>query len=156
MSRPDFGVLFRRPIFPVVGFSDHRLFSALDLKTLVVILVRFDLSSGEDIVKLVDSTGEEFWYSRKQRVLSPGFLGKRLTKRQIIDLYNSHIRSDRRYSARSLSNTRLPEIVAEISDLIQSLYSTPRNVEQHPPVLTNLHTMGDIGQNSCRKPTDAP
>jgi hypothetical protein len=121
MNRPDLGVLFRRPIFPVVGFADDRLFSALDLKTLASIFIRLGASSDEDIVKLVDSTGEEFWYSCEQRVLSPGFMGKRWTKRQIIDLYNSHIGSDRRYLAHSLSNKRLSEIVAEISDLIRSL-----------------------------------
>ncbi len=121
MSRAEFGVLFRRPIFPVVGFADDRLFSAPDLKTLASILVRFDPSSGEEVVRLVDSTGEEFWYSREQHVLSPGFMGKRWTKQQIIDLYNSHIGSNRRYSVRSLSNKRLLEIVAEISDLIRSL-----------------------------------
>jgi hypothetical protein len=121
MNRPDFGVLFRRPIFPVVGFADDRLISALDLKMLALILVRLGSSSGEDIVKLVDSTGVEFWYSCEQRVLSPGFMGKRWTKRQIIDLYNSHIESDRRYSVHSLSNKRLSEIVAEISDSIRSL-----------------------------------
>jgi hypothetical protein len=121
MSVADFGVLFRRPIFPVVGFVDARLFSALDLKTLALTLVRLEPSSGEDIVRLVDSTGEEFWYSREQQVLSPGFLGKRWTKQQIIDLYNSHIESDRPYSARSLSNKRLSEIVAQISDLIRNL-----------------------------------
>ena len=121
MSSPDFGVLFRGPIFPVVGFVDDRLFSALNLKTLASILIRFVPSSGKDIVKLVDATGEEFWYSGEQRILSPGFLCKRWTKRQIIDLYNIHVGSDRRYSARSLSNKRLRDIVAEISDLIRSL-----------------------------------
>jgi hypothetical protein len=117
----DFGVLFREPIFPVVGFVNERLFSASNLKTLASILVRFVPSSDEDIVKLVDAIEEEFWFSRAQRVLSPGFLGKRWTKRQIIDLYNNHVDSDLRYSARSLSNKRLSEIVAEVSDLIRSL-----------------------------------
>ena len=121
MSRPDFGVLFRRPTFPVVGFADGSLFSALNLKTLASMLVRLDPSSGEDVVKLVDSTGEEFWYSREQRVLSPGFIGKRWTKRQIIDLYSRHNGSSIPCLVRFLSNKRLPEIVAEISDLIRSL-----------------------------------
>ena len=48
--------------------------------------VLFDPSSDQDVVTLVDSTGEEFWYSREQRVLSPGFVGKGWTKLQIIDL----------------------------------------------------------------------
>jgi hypothetical protein len=48
MNRPDFGVLFRRPTFPVVGFAYDRLISALDLKMLALILVRFGSSSGED------------------------------------------------------------------------------------------------------------
>ena len=121
MSRTEFGVLFRKPKFPVVGYADRELFSALELSRLASILVRFELSSGKDIVQMVDATGEEFWYTRKQLVLSPGFTNKRWSKRQVIDLYNSHIGSDRRYSVRSLSNKRLLEIVAEISDLIRSL-----------------------------------
>jgi hypothetical protein len=121
MNRPDFYVLLRRPIFPAFGFADDRLISALDLKMLALILVPLGSLSGEDIVKLVDSTGVEFWYSCEQRLLFPGFLGKRWTKRQIIDLYNSHIESDRRYSMHSLSNKRLSEIVVEISDLIRRL-----------------------------------
>ena len=120
MSSMDFGVLFREPIFPVVGFVNDRLFSALNLKTLASILVRCVPSSDKDIVKLVDATGEEFWYSGAQCVLSPGFPGKRWTKMQIIDLYNGHVGSDRRYSVRSLSNKRLSEIVSEIAKLIRS------------------------------------
>ena len=115
----DFGVLFRRPVFPVVGLAGDMLFSAPGLKTLASLLVDLDPSSGEDIVKVVDSTGEEFWYLRERRILSPGFSGRRWTKRQIIDLYNNHVRSGRRYSAHSLSNKRLSEIVAQISDLIR-------------------------------------
>ena len=121
MSRLRFGVLFREPIFPVVGCADDGLFSARTLDELASVLVRFEPSSDDSPAKFVDSTGEEFWYSREQRVLSPGFLGKRRTKRQIIDLYNEHVGSDRQFSVRSLSNKRLPDIVAEISDLIRSL-----------------------------------
>lgn len=120
MGRMDFGVLLRKPVFPVIGLAGHALFSAPGLKTLASILLCLVPSAGEDIVKLVDSTGEEFWCSSEQRVLSPGFMGRRWTKRQIIDLYNSHIGSDRGYSVRSLSDKRLPVIVAEISALIQS------------------------------------
>ena len=121
MGRTDFGVLFRRPKFPVVGYADKELFSALELSRLASILVRFESSADKDIVQMVDATGEEFWYSRKQRVLAPGFTIKRWTKRQIIDLYNSHVGSDRIYAVRSLSNKRLSEIVSEISNLIRSL-----------------------------------
>ena len=114
-------MLFRRPILPVVGFADDRLLSTLDLKTLAPILVHLGLAAGEDIAKVVDLTAEDFRYSCDQHVLSPGLMGERWTKRQIIDLYNSRIGSDRRYSAYCLSDKRLPEIVAEISDLIRSL-----------------------------------
>ena len=120
MSRPDFSVLFRNPVFPVVGFADGKLFSAADIKTLALILIRFD-QSVDDIIKLADSTGEEFWYSREQNGLGPGFAGKRWTKRQIIELYNNHVENDRLYPMRSLSNKRLSEIVAEISNLIRCL-----------------------------------
>jgi len=115
----DFGVLFRRPAFPVVGLAGETLFSAPGLKTLASLLVDLAPSSGEDIVKVVDSTGEEFWYSRERHILSPGFSGRRWTKRQIIGLYNNHVGNDRRYPAHSLSNKRLSEIVAQIADLIR-------------------------------------
>ena len=121
MSALEFDVLFRRPRFPVVGYADERLFSASNLNALASILVYFDRSTDQDLVTLVDSTGEEFWYSREQCVLSPGFSGKRWTKMRIIDLYNGHVRRDRRCSVRSLSNKRLSEIVSEISALIRSL-----------------------------------
>ena len=120
MSRTDFGVLFREPKFPVIGHADGVLFSSLELRGLASILVGFEPSSGEDIVQAVDATGEEFWYSRKQRVLAPGFTIRRWTKRQIIDLYNSHVDGERAYAVRSLSNKRLSEIVGEIAKLIRS------------------------------------
>ena len=119
MGRIAFGVLFREPKFPVVGYADKELFSALELSSLALILVRFKPSSGKDIVQMVDASGEEFWYTRKQCVLSPGFTSKRWTKRQIIDLYNSHVGSDCIYEARSLSSKRLSEVVSEVSNLIR-------------------------------------
>ena len=60
----DFEVLFRRPVFPVVGLVGDMLFSALGPKTLASVLVDLAPSYGEDIVEVADSTGEEFWYSR--------------------------------------------------------------------------------------------
>ncbi len=57
----ELGVLFRRPVFPVVGLAGDTLFSAVGLKTLASVLVDLAPPSGEDIVKLVDSTGEEFF-----------------------------------------------------------------------------------------------
>jgi hypothetical protein len=70
-------------------------------------------------VQLVDSTGEEFWYSLEHHVLSPGFPHTRWTKRQIIDLYNSQDAMDHPYPVGSLSNKKLSEIVGEITDLIR-------------------------------------
>jgi len=118
MTHLDFGVFFRAPIFPVVGQADGRLFSARSLKGLIAILQRLD-QPAEGIVRLVDSTGEEFWYTVELRVLSPGMLFKRWTKRQIIDLYNSHNAIDPPYPVHSLSNKRLSQIVGEIADLIR-------------------------------------
>ena len=120
MSRTDIGIFSRTPKFPVVGFADKVLFSALELSGLASILVRFEPSSGKDKIQVVDVTGEEFWYSRTQYVLAPGFTIRRWTKRQIIDLYNSNVGSDRTYAIRSLSNKRLSEIVNEIANLIRS------------------------------------
>ena len=119
MSGKEFGILFRKPAFPVIGLVDGMLVSARTLKPLALILMESDPISDDDIIKLIDSTGEEFWYLRRQKTLSPGFMVKRWTKQKIIDLYNRHIGTDRSYQLRSLSNKRLAEIIAEISDLIQ-------------------------------------
>jgi hypothetical protein len=119
MTHSDFGVFFRAPIFPVVGHADGRLFSARSLKGLIAVLQRLDRPAAEAIVRLVDSTGEEFWYTLELRVLSPGLLFKRWTKRQIIDLYNGHNRMNPPYPVHSLSNKRLSQIVGEIADLIR-------------------------------------
>ena len=120
MSRTDFSIFSRTPKFPVVGFADKVLFSALELSGLASILVRFEPSSGKDKIQVVDSNGEEFWYFREQCILAPGFTIRRWTKQQIIDLYNSNVESDRIYGVRSLSSKRLSEIVSEISKLIRS------------------------------------
>ena len=124
MAKKGLDILFRRPKFPVVGCADNDLFSATELRTLAAILVRFEPSAGNDIVQIVDATGEEFWYSRKQCVLSPGFTIRRWTKQQIIDLDNSHVGSDRKYKFRSFSNKRLSVIVGEIANLILRPRST--------------------------------
>ena len=96
------------------------LLSAKNLNELASILVRFESSSSKDNVQVVDTTGEEFWYFCEQCTLAPGFTIRRWTKQQIIDLYNSNVRSDRIYAVRSLSNKRLSDIVSEIANLIQS------------------------------------
>ena len=120
MSRTEFGVLFREPKFPVIGYADDVLFSAAEIRELASILVGLEPSSGKDDARVVDATGEEFWYLREKCVLAPGFTSRRWTKRQINDLYNGHVGSDRIYEARSLSSKRLSEIVSEISNLIGS------------------------------------
>ena len=121
MSRTDFGVLFREPKFPVIGYAGDVLFSAVEIRGLASILVGLEPSSGKDKARVVDATGEEFWYLREKCVLAPGFTIRRWTKRQIIDLYNSHVESEQAYGVRSLSSKRLSEIVSEISKSIRSL-----------------------------------
>jgi len=76
---------------------------------------------GEHYVKVIDSTGEEFWYYPDREILSPGFVFKKWTKRRIIDLFNESINSKEigmNYPDKSISSKRLSRSIGEISELI--------------------------------------
>ena len=48
MNRTDFGVLFREPKFPVIGYADDCLFFAVEIRGLASIFVGLERSLGKD------------------------------------------------------------------------------------------------------------
>jgi len=78
---------------------------------------------GKEYIQVIDFTGEEFWYEPEQSVLSPGFLFKKWTKKQLIEMFNgsSNAKSSmQEYSMKSLSSKRLERIVGDICELLKS------------------------------------
>jgi len=115
-------VAFRGPKYPAIVISRDRLYSASHPKDLVSRLISSNPLEGEDRIKIIDNTGEEFWYHPDDQILSPGFPYTKWTKRRIIDLYNESRNSEESgisYSTKSLSSKRLSSIIADICELIR-------------------------------------
>ncbi len=119
----EFKVLFRSPVYPVIVISDDRLMAALNIKELGESCITAKLRKGEKVVRAIDTSAEEFWYSPENVVISPGFAFKRWTKKQIVELYNSSSNarnSGKEYSEKSLSNRKLARIIGDICELLKS------------------------------------
>lgn len=117
----NFRVLLRSPKYPVIVISDDDIWAASGIEELGAICVLAEAVDDEDKIKVVDCTGEEFWYLPNQYALTPGFLIRKWTKKQIIDLYNNSEASKEsniQYSSKSLSSKRLSRIVTEICDIL--------------------------------------
>lgn len=117
----QFNILFRRPKYPVIVISPDELNAAFNIDQLATYCILSEPFDNEIIVKVIDSTGEEFWYSPEHFALSPGMSFKKWTKKQITELYNNspnakyHKNSD---SIKSLSNKRLSRIISDICELL--------------------------------------
>ena len=124
MGKIEFKILLRSPKFPIVVFLSRSVQSAFGKKELASLLVNADEGDiNDDIIKGIDSMGEEFWYSPSKYVLSPGFTLKKLTKKQIIERYNSSsnvISKALTYNPMSLSNKRLDALIRELCDRIKA------------------------------------
>ena len=118
----EFNILFRRPIYPLIIIAqDGILMSAFNINELAACCLAAITSKEGDIIKAIDSTGEEFWYSPENCTIAPGFAFKKWTKRKIIDLYNSSlVMEDTTYPDKSLSNKRLDAIISDICKLLRS------------------------------------
>jgi hypothetical protein len=122
MNKVEFAVIFRRPKFPVFVIDRDRLLSAFNIDELAGCCISSIPLEGRDIVQVVDSTGEEFWYSPDQCTISPGFSFKRWTKKKIIEKYNNSINAqiaDKPYSMKSISSKKLEKIVCDICKLLR-------------------------------------
>ncbi len=119
----EFRILFRKPKYPVIVISEDRLMVASSLKKLAKNCLTAKIRKGEKVIKAIDSSAEEFWYSPDNFAFAPGFGFKRWTKKQIIDLYNSSSNAkelDKKYPLKSLSNKRLSRIIDDICKIMKS------------------------------------
>ena len=116
-----FNILFRRPTYPVIVISSDALNSAYNIDQLATHCIFSEPSDNETFVKVIDSTGEEFWYSPEHFALSPGMAFKRWTKKRIIELYNNSSNAKENntsYPIKSLSSKKLSRIISDICDLL--------------------------------------
>ena len=123
MAQIKFNIILRKPKYPVIVISAERLYSAFDIKQLAKCCITSTPCEGKSIVQVIDSTGEEFWYSPEQYVLSPGFSFKKWTKKQLIEMFNSSSNAKNQvqeYSTKSLSAKRLEKIIEDICELLKS------------------------------------
>ena len=120
-DRREFNILFRKPIYPLIVISADELMAAYNIKELAVCCVTASPTDEGGVVKAIDSTGEEFWYSPENLAIAPGFAFKRWTKKKIIELYNdsNSAKNDTHYSLKSLSNKRLTRIISDICVLLK-------------------------------------
>ena len=117
----NFKVLLRSPKYPVIVIEDNDIWTASGIEELGMICVTSKPVEDEDSIKVIDCTGEEFWYLPDQYVLVPGFFTKKWTKKQIIELYNnSESARERniRYPLKSLSSKRISKIVTDICEIL--------------------------------------
>lgn len=116
-----FKVIFRSPEYPVIVIDRDYLYSAYNFDELAYYCVISTPPESRNIVPVLDSAGEEFWYSVEQYVVSPGFNFKKWTKKQIIELYNNSADSEeshQKYSLKSLSSKKLANIIKDVCELI--------------------------------------
>ena len=122
MSEINFNIFMRKPKYPVIIISKEKLYSAFDIEQLAKNCVSSLPVDDRSIVQVIDSSGEEFWYSPEQYVLSPGFAFKKWTKKQLIEMFNNSSNaniSNHEYSTKSLSGKRLEKIINDICELLQ-------------------------------------
>lgn len=119
----EFRILFRKPVYPVIVISEDRLVVASNLNNLAKSCLTAKIRKGEKIIKAIDSSAKEFWYSPDNFAFAPGFAFKRWTKKQIIELYNGSSNAkelDKKYPLKSLSNKRLSRVIADICNILKS------------------------------------
>ncbi|MDD5596565.1 MAG: hypothetical protein PHV82_01390 [Victivallaceae bacterium] len=122
MSQEDktFHILMRKPEYPLIVISKDHLMSAFDIDELAYSCVDAELLEGETVIKAIDSTAEEFWYSPENYFISPGWVIKRWTKKRIIQLYNSFDCNEVKYSEKSISANKLDRIIFDICNLLKT------------------------------------
>ena len=121
MERKEFKILFREPVYPLIVISKDHLGSAFNIEELAMLCISAIPEEDNEFVRAIDFSGEEFWYYPNNCAITPGFLIKRWTKKDIIELYNSSpVDSDKKNSTKSLSSKRLTRIISDICELLKS------------------------------------
>jgi hypothetical protein len=116
-----FKILFRSPKYPVIVISQDKLLTGYDINTLSRALLSVPPPSEKDYVKVIDFTGEEFWFYPDKTYLAPGFFPKKWTKKRVIELYNNSSnaeKSNSSYPLKSLSSKKFSRIIGEICELL--------------------------------------
>jgi hypothetical protein len=124
----NFRILFRSPKYPVIVIDDDGLWSASNIEELGTICVMSKPGDDDGKLKVIDTTGEEFWYMPEQYALAPGFSFRKWTKKQIIELFNTSETAKEEnihYPLKSLSNKKLSKIVTDICVLLSHLTDQP-------------------------------
>ena len=119
----EFKILFRSPKYPVIVISQDKLITGYDIYTLSRALLSVPLPSEKDYVKVLDFTGEEFWFYPDKTYLTPGFFPKKWTKKRVIELYNNSSnakKSNLSYPLKSLSSKKFSRIIGDICELLSS------------------------------------
>ena len=119
----EFKILFRSPKYPVIIISQNRLLTGYDINALSIALLSVPPPSEKIYVKVIDFTGEEFWFYPDKTYLTPGFFPKKWTKKRVIELYNNSSnakKSNSNYPLKSLSSKKFSRIISEICELLSS------------------------------------
>ena len=119
----EFSVLFRNPVYPVIIISEDKLTAAFSIMQLAESCIDSTLPDGETVIKIIDSSAEEFWYSHENFAIAPAFGFQKWTKKQLVELYNNSSnakKSDKKYHLKSLSNRKLSRIIGDICELLNS------------------------------------
>jgi hypothetical protein len=102
--------------------AEDDIWPAYDIEELGAVCYISEPIENSDNIKVIDSSGEEFWYLPEQVVLAPGFMQRKWTKKKIIELFNQSETAkekNMRYSTKSLSSKRLATIVADICSILR-------------------------------------
>ncbi len=119
----EFNIYFRKPIYPLIIISADELMVAYNIKELAICCVTALPTDEDTVIKAIDSTAVEFWYSPKNCVIAPGFAAKKWAKKKIVETFNNSsnaIDSNQEYSTKSLSNKRLSKVIGDICEMLRS------------------------------------
>ncbi len=112
-------ILLRKPKFPVLLKDGKNIFAFKVLSKLCKKLIEYNqLDDGELII--IDSALEEFWFMNKEqkKILAPGFFLNKITKKDIVSLYNQTGAGIKNPYQKNLSNVKIVELMKEICDLL--------------------------------------
>ena len=76
-DRKILSVMFRKPQFPVIVFTGIQTLAAKTATELYGLLMNLPRRSSLPHTKIIDPSGEEFWFNSQPAVLAPGFAFKR-------------------------------------------------------------------------------
>lgn len=114
--------MFRSPKYPVLLLASGKTYSAFNLEQLAEICVSIKLNDNTK-VQVIDSKGSEFWYMPEKFILSPGFVFKKWSKKQLIETFNNSLNireSQQEYSMKSLSSKKVERIIGDLCRILNN------------------------------------